>query len=869
MSTSSRPTPSRPTFEHHREALGTGEARPRISWRTTAPAGWAPAGYELEVTRPGGTRLTGRIDSPDSVLVPWPGAPLTSQEAASVRVRVWGEGGESASAWSEPAVVEAGLLRPEDWSALAVGPAWEEDPDSDRRPPLLRREFVLRPGIASARLHVTSHGLHQVELNGRRVGDQELEPGWTVYGKRLRYRTHDVTALLREGPNAIGALLGDGWYRGRLGFDGGHRNLYGTDLSLIAQLHVRYEDGGEHVLTTDGDWRAGHGPILRSGLYEGEVHDARQEPAGWSRPGFDDSAWTPVRTSPIDAGVLVAPQGPPVRCTQELHPVGVEAKGDGRFLLDFGQNAAGRLRIRVRGEAGRAVVLRHAEVLQDGELYTRPLRGATSVDTYVLAGGGQEEWEPRFTIHGFRYAEVSGWPEESIEPGDVVFRVLHSDLERTGWFSCSDPLVERLHENVVWSLRSNFVDIPTDCPQRDERLGWTGDIQVFAPTAAFLYDVSGFLASWLRDVEAEQLPDGTVPWYVPVIPGGFWTPPAPGAVWGDVAVLTPWTLHERTGDTGVLAAQYASAKRWVDLVERLAGPDRLWDTGVQLGDWLDPAAPPDDPAAARTDRYLVATAYFAWSARHLAETARVLGEDADAARYGRLAEEVRDAFLAAHVLDGGRLTSDAQTAYALAIRFGLLDGEQQQAAGARLAELVRDAGGRIATGFAGTPLICDALTQTGHLEEAYLLLLARECPSWLYTVLSGGTTTWERWDSLLPDGTVNPGEMTSFNHYALGAVADWMHRVVAGLAPDAPGYREILVHPRPGGGLTSAAARHETPYGTAAVSWELRGGELSLQVQVPTGARARVVLPDGRTERVGSGAHRFTALAATGVPARG
>ena len=901
--------PSTPTFEHHREALGIGEAAPRLSWITSAPQGWVPTAHEIEVVRAQGTTRTGRIDSPESVLLDWPSAPLASREVATVRVRVWGRTGQRTdadqadaeqagaqpieagpSAWSPPATVEAGLLHPQDWSALAIAASWQEDHDSDRRPPLLRRDFELSRPVARARLYVTSHGLHQIEINGQRVGRDELAPGWSVYGQRLRYTTHDVTDLLGQGANAIGAWLADGWYRGRIGFHGGYRNLYGEDLALLAQLHVRFDDGSEVVLGTDGHWRAGFGPIVFTGLYEGEHHDARLEVPGFSRPGFDDSSWAPVRLVPRDPATLVAPQGPPVRCTQEVHPVAVLTTPSGKTVLDFGQNLAGRLRIRVSGPAGTAVTLTHAEVLQDGELCTRPLRGADARDTYVLRGapaaepagpgtaeragrargngGAVEEWEPRFTVHGFRYAQVEGWPSATVEPGDVVARVLHTDMERTGWFSCSDPLVQRLHENVVWSMRSNFVDIPTDCPQRDERLGWTGDIQVFAPTAAFLHDVTGMLTSWLRDVEAEQLPDGTVPWYVPVIPGGSeWTPIRPGAVWGDVVVLTPWTLYERSGDVAVLRAQYTSAKRWVDLVERLAGPDRLWDEGFQLGDWLDPAAPPEDPADARTDRYLVATAYFAHSARHLALSARVLGEHADAQRYAVLAEQVREAFVHAYVRPDGRLSSDAQTAYALAIRFGLLTGAQQVAAGARLAELVRQAGGRIATGFAGTPVVCDALSQTGHLDEAYQLLMARECPSWLYTVLSGATTIWERWDSLQPDGTVNPGGMTSFNHYALGAVADWLHRVVAGLAPAAPGYRSILFHPRPGGGLTSAAARHQTPYGTASIEWALQEGELVVVVQVPTGATGRVVLPDGRDENLAAGTHRFTSVLASAAVA--
>ncbi|MCS0500143.1 family 78 glycoside hydrolase catalytic domain [Protaetiibacter mangrovi] len=513
------------------------------------------------------------------------------------------------------------------------------------------------------------------------------------------------------------------------------------------------------------------------------------------------------------------------------------------------------------------MTIRTAEVLQDGEIYTRPLRGARSTDSYTLAGTGVEEWEPRFTFHGFRYAEITGWPgdvESAAAAGDLVARVYHTDLERTGWFASSDPSVDQLHENVRWGMRGNFVDIPTDCPQRDERVGWTGDLQVFAPTASFLYDVSGMLAGWLEDLALEQLPDGTVPWYVPVIPAyEMWTPIRPGAAWGDAAAFTPWTLYERFGDRGVLEAQFDSARRWVDLQERLSGEDRLWNEGFQLGDWLDPDAPPQDPADAKTDRYLVATAYFAASARKVALMAEALGRDADAAHYGRLADEVRAAFAAEYVLPDGRMTSDAQTAYALALTFDLLvDPARREAAGARLAELVAEAGNRISTGFVGTPLVSDALSGSGHLERAYALLLERECPSWLYQVDMGATTIWERWDAMLPDGTVNPGTMTSFNHYALGAVADWLHRIVAGIAPAAPGYREITFAPRPGGGLTRASARHLTPYGEAAIAWRIEGGELVVETTVPHGTTATLDLVGHAPVAQGPGSHRVA------VPAR-
>ncbi|WP_432511831.1 alpha-L-rhamnosidase [Kineococcus sp. SYSU DK001] len=858
MTTTSTALPTAPVVEHHRQPLGIGEPRPRLSWTTSAPDDWRQRSYEVEVRRGAGTS-TWREDSPEQVLVPWPGEPLGSRETADVRVRV-GDG-TTWSAWSPPTRLETGLLEPGDWRAVPVGGAWPEDPDSDRRrPALVRHEFDVAADVVSARLYVTSHGLHEVELNGRRVGDTELAPGWTVYGKRLRYATHDVTGHLRPGTrNALGAWLGDGWYRGRLGWRGGFRNLYGSDLSLIAQLELRHADGRLEIVATGPAWRASTGPIVASGNYDGEDYDARGEQPGWSAPGFPAEGWSPVAVARRDPATLVAPTGPPVRCTQEVRPVAVLRTPGGNLVLDFGQNLVGRCRIRVRGRRGDRVVLRTAEVLQDGEICTRPLREARSTDSYVLAGRTEPEtWEPRFTFHGFRYVQVDGWPgdlDEAAAAGDVVARVLHTDLERTGWFSCADPLLERFHENVVWGMRGNFVDVPTDCPQRDERVGWTGDLQVFAPTASFLYDVSGMLTSWLADVSAEQLPDGTVPWYVPVIPAHqMWTPIRPGAAWGDVVTFTPTTLHERYGDVGLVAAQYGTARRWVDLVDRLAGPGHLWDEGFQLGDWLDPAAPPHDPADATTDRYLVASAYFARSARLLADMAALLGHEEDAQRYGTLAARAREAFAAAHVRPDGRMSSDAQTAYSLALVFDLIpDPERRRLAGERLAHLVRAADNRIATGFVGTPLVNDALTAAGEVGTAYDLLLERGCPSWLYQVLMGATTVWERWDSLLPDGTVNPGQMTSFNHYALGAVADWVHRVVAGLAPAAPGYRRVRFAPRPGGGLTSASARHRCPYGTVAISWHLDGADLVVETLLPTGTTGVLDLEGADPVELGPG----------------
>ncbi|TYB71091.1 Bacterial alpha-L-rhamnosidase [Nonomuraea sp. PA05] len=841
-----------PAFEHHTDPLGVGESAPRLSWTvTTDTAGWAQAGYEIEL---GDGTATGLVESAESVLVPWPGAPLGSRERRGARVRVHGADG-SVSDWSPWSHVETGLLDPADWRASAAAPSLELLGVPDGPALLLRRDFPLRGPLAKARLYVTAHGVFEAELNGRVVGDEVLAPGWTSYRNRLRYRTHDVTGLLREGANTLGATLADGWYRGRIGFLGGKTDIYGDRTALIAQLEITYEDGTRDLIATDEHWRCATGPVTSAGLYDGEKHDARLHPAGWSQPGFDDSAWLPAEALAHDPALLVAPTGPPVRRTGTVSPVEVLTGPSGETILDFGQNLVGRLRIRVQGPAGHTVTLRHAEVLENGALAIRPLRDAAALDQYTLRGDAEPEvYEPRFTTHGFRYAQLDGWPG-AFDPADVVAVVCHTDMRPIGTFECSDPLLNRLHDNVVWSMRGNYVDLPTDCPQRDERLGWTGDIQVFAPAAAFLYDCAGPLSSWLADLAAEQAEVGTVPHYVPWVPLVFDV--SPTAAWGDAAVLVPWVLYQRTGDLGLLGSQYASMTAWVDQVGALTR-GHLWDRGFQFGDWLDPAAPPDDPGKARTDHALVATAYHAWTARVVAETAALLGHDADAARYAELAERVRGAFRREFVTPSGRLACDTQTAYALALTVDLLDGpEQRERAGRRLVELVAADDHRIGTGFVGTPLICDALCSVGAYDTAYKLLTQRACPSWLYPVTMGATTIWERWDSMLPDGSVNPGEMTSFNHYALGAVADWMHRTVAGLAPAEPGYRKLLVRPRPGGGLTHARATHLTPYGEAEVAWRLDGERLSVTVRVPHNTTAVVDLPGEPAVEAGPGQHVF------------
>lgn len=847
-------------FEHLRDVLGMGVAAPRLSWVTAADEdNWRQTGYVIEIYLSDGALLdsTGRVSSGDSVLVPWPFKPLLSRERRLLRVRTWGRDDEPSN-WSALVPVEVGLLQADDWEARFITPDWEEDITHPQPLPFLRREFDVRPGLAQARLYISALGVYEAQINGAVVGDHVLPPGWTSYHHRLRYQTHDVTGLLRQGRNAVGAILGDGWFRGRLGYHGGRRNIYGDRLALLAQLELEYADGSIQRIVTDEGWRAATGPLLSSDLYDGERFDARLERSGWSSPGHDESDWSGVRLVGRDLSTLIAPTGPPVRRIELLAPVAITRSPSGRTIVDFGQNLVGRLRIRTQGEAGRKITLRHAEVLEDGELCTRPLRFAEATDEYTLRGDGIEEWEPRFTFHGFRYAEVNGWPG-ALQEDDIRAVVCHSDMQRTGWFECSNPLVNRLHENVVWSMRGNFLDIPTDCPQRDERLGWTGDIQVFSPTACFLYDSAGFLASWLADLDAEQsAAGGVVPFFVPNVMS---TPVSPAAAWGDAAVIVPWVLYQRYGDKQILVNQFESMRMWVELIAGIAGEKRLWEKGIQYGDWLDPKAPPDKPGDARTAPFVVATAYFARSAELLGKAAGVIGRQADEVRYSALADEIRKAFGREYVTPAGRVVSDAATAYTLALQFALLsDPAQREHAGGRLAALVRGDGYHISTGFVGTPLICDALCEVGEYEAAYRLLLQRELPSWLYPVTMGATTIWERWDSLLPDGTVNPSQMTSFNHYALGAVADWLHRTVAGLAPAAPGYRQIDFRPHPGGDLTYARASHRTPYGIASCSWQLENGTMTIEVEVPPNTVGSVFLPGKNDDRleIGSGSHRWS-----------
>ncbi len=725
--------------------------------------------------------------------------------------------------------------------------------------------------IERARLYATSAGINQLQLNGQVVGDTLLAPGWSMYDQRLRYETHDVTALVAPGANAIGAVVADGWWRGYLGWEM-MRNVYGDRIGLLAQLEISYSDGTTETIATDATWRTSSGPILSADLYNGESFDARLRLDGWSTAGFDDSAWSAAETFAPTVGRLVARAGPPVRRTQELPVHEILVTPSGRTVLDFGQNLVGWVRFTVEGAAGTVVTLRHAEVLEHGELGTRPLRNAEATDRYTLRGDGPETWEPTFTFHGFRYAEVDGWPGAEVDPRAFTAVVIHSDFERTGTFTCSNEMLERLHENVVWGMRGNFVDVPTDCPQRDERLGWTGDLQVFAPSATFLFDVAGFLADWLDDLRAEQQRQrrGTTGRAVAHSAGSRRVFVA--AAWGDVATVLPWTLYERYGDTELLARQLDSMRGWVDFVHAKAGDQLLWPREFQLGDWLDPDAPPDEPWRAKTDGVLVATAYFARSAQLVSDAAAALGRRGSRARVRRpRATPSAKRSATSTSRRAGCSARTPSTAYSLAIVFDLY--EDPAPPGTR-GDTASPSSRRIAVtgsrpGSSALPSCFPRSTAAGDTKTAYRLLTETACPSWLYPVTMGATTIWERWDAMLPDGSINPGEMTSFNHYALGGVADWMHRTIGGIAPDAPGYKRLRFAPVPGRGVVRGSSTLRTPYGAAGCAWSLEGTDVTLEVEVPPNTSATVVRPgqDEEPLTVLAGKHRWTYAVADEVAA--
>ncbi|WP_413760299.1 alpha-L-rhamnosidase [Streptomyces sp. MMBL 11-3] len=727
----------------------------------------------------------------------------------------------------------------------------------------LRHAFRLpRKKVVRARLYATALGVYEAHLNGRRVGRDQLAPGWTDYRERVQYQTYDVTALVRPGDNALGAYLAPGWYAGNVGMFGPHQ--YGERPALRAQLEVEYADGTRERVTSGTGWRAAAGPVVSADLLGGETYDARKETPGWTSPGFDDSAWQDVVRAAADAAppLVVAQVDGPVRVTEELPVREVTEPKPGVFVLDLGQNMVGAVRLRVSGAAGTTVRLRHAEVLNpDGTLYTANLRTAAATDTYTLKGGGEETYEPRFTFHGFRYVELTGFPGTPSAKA-LTGRVMHTSAPSTLDFETDVPMLNQLHRNITWGQRGNFLSVPTDTPARDERLGWTGDINVFAPTAAYTMESARFLTKWLVDLRDGQTAEGAFTDVAPMVG----TVGNGVAGWGDAGVTVPWALYQAYGDLQVLRDAWGSVRAWLTYLERHS--DGLLRPASGYGDWLN--------VSDETPKDVVATAYFAHSADLAARIAGELGEDP--APYAGLFERIRTAFRTAYVTSRGRVKGDTQTAYVLALSMDLLPDGLRAAAADRLVALIEAKDWHLSTGFLGTPRLLPVLTATGHTDVAYRLLLQRSFPSWGYQIDRGATTMWERWDSVTPDGGFQTPDMNSFNHYAYGSVGEWMYANIAGIAPGRPGYREIVVRPRPGGGVTSARATFSSVRGPVSTRWRQRSGTFTLTCSVPPGTTAEVWVPaDGpdavtHTEaaflrgedgcavyRVGSGTHRFTA----------
>jgi alpha-L-rhamnosidase len=826
--------------------IGMDVTSPRFSWQLVSPKrNVMQTAYEVKVgttANPSKEKnlqwSSGKVNSDSSVHVAYKGMPLLSGEKYFWQVRVWDNEGK-ASPWSETASWQMGLPDSNAWKAKWIESSL--DRDGEHRPAIyFRKEFSSSKRIQSATAYITAHGLYEAMINGKRVGNFYLTPGWTSYNKRLQYQTYDVTDLIKQGSNAIGVTVGNGWYRGYLAW-GGNKNSYGKDLSLLFQLDIKYFDGSKQSILSDGSWKSSTGSISDAEIYHGEIIDSRKEKSGWSNAGYNNGDWASVSEKNYSKSVLVATQNEPVKKHETFSAVKIFTTPKGERVIDFGQNLVGWVMVKLNGKAGDTVKISHAEVLdKDGNFYIDNLRAAKAQAVYILKGG-EENLEPHFTFFGFRYIKVEGLNGE-IKPENFTAVALYSDMQPTGNFACSNPLINQLQHNIQWGQRGNFLDVPTDCPQRDERLGWTGDAQAFSRTAAFNMNVNNFFAKWLKDVAADQLPNGSVPFVIPNVLG----PNSVAATgWADVCTIIPWNMYLAYGDKKILEQQYPSMKAWVDYMTKNSKND-LWNTGFHFGDWLFYRPFDDnDGRSAVTDKYLIAQSFWAYSTQLLINAANVLGKTNDASEYSLLLKRIKDAYLKEYVTPNGRLVSGTQTAYVLALNFDMFPESLRPLIAQRLVDNIKDYGIQLTTGFLGTPYLCHVLTRFGYDDIAYKLLLRDKYPSWLYPVKMGATTIWERWDGIKPDGTFQTPGMNSFNHYAYGAIGDWMYRSVAGINLDenAPGYKKIIIKPHLTDSLSFASASLQTYYGKVISEWKKENGNVVLNVEVPANTTATIFVP--------------------------
>lgn len=853
-------TVSELTVEHLNNPLSVDASAPRLSWKIVSTLkNTQQTAYEIRVgtdknglAAGKGIVWKGNGKTSQSVLIPYEGPALQSKTRYFWQVRVTDNQGNT-SAWSNVQFWQTGL-QASDWSAKWIAVSGN---DTSARSPLFRKEFSVTKKIRSAIAYITAKGLYEAHINGQRVSDSYFAPGWTSYRKHLQYQVYDVTASLKNGANAIGVTLGDGWYKGRIGFEN-KRKFYGDTRALLLQIEIEYTDGTKESINTDESWKTAYGPILASDIYDGETYDARQEKTGWTATGYaEGSTWANVRIPEKGTEQLVGMSGPMVKKHEEFKALKIFKTPKGETVVDFGQNLVGWVVLKAKGNAGTHITLSHAEVLdKEGNFYTVNLRSAKAQAHYILKGNTVQAFEPHFTFFGFRYVKVEGYPGD-LQPADLTAVAIYSDMAATGKFTTSNALLNQLQHNIQWGQKGNFLDVPTDCPQRDERLGWTGDAQAFANTAAYNMDVAGFFTKWLKDVQADQQPSGLVPHVIPNVLG-----PNDGASagWADVATIIPWDIYVAYGDKRLLEVQYESMKNWVGFITSKS-KEHLWNTGFHFGDWLFYRPDDDnDGRAAVTDKYLIAQTFYAHSTQLVINAAQVLGKQDDVAKYTALLSDIKKAFIKEYMTGNGRLVSSTQTAYVLALQFDMLPEELRASSAERLVNNIKSYGNHLTTGFLGTPYLCHVLTRYGYNNVAYDLLMQESYPSWLYPVKMGATTIWERWDGIKPDGSFQTPGMNSYNHYAYGAIGDWMYRHMAGISSDpaAPGYKKIHITPKPGGGITSASGELNTPYGLVVSSWKIENNVFKLDVQVPANTSATVVLPFGATkEEIGSGSYHF------------
>ena len=812
---------------------------------------------------------TGKIQSDQSAYIHYNGTTLKSRQKYYWQVTVWDNKGASFRSSVQEWICG---LSESDWQANWIQ---RERKEGEEQVVLFRKIFDTPKPIQSAYLYVTSHGIYEAEINGERVGDQLFTPGWTTYPKRLQYQVYDVAKQLQKGKNAIAISVSEGWYKGPLL---GAHHVYGDKVALLSQLEIVFKDGSKEIVSTDQSWKTTvEGPVVRSGLYNGEIYDARKKYSFSSVDYKENSLWSnAVLSDKQSYKELISSIAPPVRRHEVVKPKQIITTPKDETVIDFGQNLIGRLRFSVNGEKGDSIRFSHAEVLdKEGNFYTHNLRSAKQQIVYHLQGGGVELYEPLFTFQGFRYVRVEG-KKELIDMNNIEAVVIHSDMPQTGKFTTSNELLNQLQHNILWGQKSNFLDIPTDCPQRDERLGWTGDAQVFFNTASFNMDVSSFFVKWLADLRAEQLDNGGVPGIIPNIWGtGEQNIGQTG--WADAATIIPWQWYKAYGDKQMLEDSYSSMLKWVDYIESRS-TDHLWNKSWHHGDWLH-YMPNNvwDNAPAFTDKTLLAQAFYVYTLQNIINTAQVLDKKEDEAKYSRLLQQVKDKFVNEFVTPAGAIMSNTQTAYVLALQFDILPEAMRAEAARRLVALVEQYGNHISTGFLGTPHICHVLSRFGYQDVAYRLLLQEDFPSWLYPVKRGATTIWERWDGIKPDGTFQDEAMNSFNHYAYGAIGDWMYKNIGGInqKKESTGYKNLIISPKPGGNISSSAIEFESVYGKVACSWYIEGKQMTMNVEVPPNTIADVIIPDIRrgdvsesgkkvaldlnnTYKVGSGKYSFS-----------